>query len=143
MNRRDAQRFDRLHHVREVEERRARQDLMAAHERLRRDTELRDEAKADAIRQPALGFCDSVTLRTELMVGALRSERLQAAQDKVTAAETGVTIAHEAWSAAARRVEGLGKLVGRRREALRDEQLRAETREHEDLFLARRAMGLA
>jgi flagellar biosynthesis chaperone FliJ len=143
MNRRDVQRFDRLHHVREVEAQRARQDLMSAHERLRLATQARDEARAEAIRQPALGLCDLVTLRTDLMVGALRSERLQTAQDKVTTAETGVAIAHELWSAAARRVEGLQKIVERRRQALRDEEQRSETREHEDLFLARRAMGLS
>jgi flagellar biosynthesis chaperone FliJ len=142
MNRRDVQRFDRLRHVREVEEQRARQDLVAAHERLRLAIEARDAVRADAVRQRALGLCDLVTLRTDLMVGALRSQRLRAAQDMVTAAESGVTLTHDVWSAAARRVEGLDKIVERRREAMRDEQLRTESRELEDLFLARRAMGL-
>jgi flagellar export protein FliJ len=143
MNRRDVTRFDRLRQVRKVEEQRARQDLMSAHDRLRLASNARDLARADAIRQPALGLFQLVTLHTDLMGGQMRSERLQEAQDAVTLAESGLTVAHEVWSAAARRLEGLDKLVDRRRETLREEELRLETREHDDLFLARRAMGLA
>ena len=97
----------------------------------------------DANQGAALGVRDLALFRTELAVGALRNERLQAAQDKVTAAEAAVVAAHALWTVAARRVQGLDKLVERRRETLRAEELSAESREHEDLFLARRAMGWA
>jgi len=143
MNRRDVHRFDRLHHVRAVEEQRSRQDLMAAHDRLRAASQARDVARADANQSAAMGVRDLALFRTELMVGALRNERLQAAQDKVTAAESAVVAAHALWTVAARRVQGLDKLVERRRETLRAEELSAESRENEDLFLARRAMGWA
>ncbi|BEP14263.1 hypothetical protein acdb102_25740 [Acidothermaceae bacterium B102] len=143
MNRRDVHRFDRLHHVRAVEEQRARQDLLTAHDRLRAASQARDVARVDASQGAALGVRDLALFRTELMVGALRNERLQAAQDKVTSAESAVVAAHALWTLAARRVQGLDKLVERRKETLRAEELSAETRENEDLFLARRAMGWA
>jgi flagellar export protein FliJ len=142
VNRRDVHRFDRLHQVRHVEEQRARQDLVMAHDRLRSASQLRDIARTAAGQLPGLGIRELSLFRTELMVGKLRNEKLQAAEELVSQAEAAVGSAHTLWSAAARRLQGLDKLVERRREAARAEELLSEAHEHQDLFLARRAMGL-
>jgi hypothetical protein len=143
MNRREVHRFDRLHQVREIEEKRARQDLMAAHEALRQASRLRDVARAEADQLPELGIRDLALFRTELAVGQLRNEKLQAAEDTVKAAEASVVAMHTLWTVAARRVQGLDKLVERRRETHRAEELLADAHEQQDLFQARRAMGPA
>jgi flagellar biosynthesis chaperone FliJ len=141
MNRRDVHRFDRLHQVRQVEEQRARQDLVAAHALLRNASQARDAARAAADQAPDIGIRELAIFRTELAVGQLRNEQLKAADDAVHLAEVAVVLAHNAWSAAARRVQGLDKLVERRREEARAEGLLAEAHESQELFLARRAMG--
>jgi flagellar export protein FliJ len=140
MNRRDAHRFDRLHQVRVVEEQRARQDLVAAHTLLRKASSDRDAARVAAGQLPGNGLRDLGLFRTELAVGQLRNEQLTAADDEVHKAEAVVLQAHTIWTQAARRVQGLDKLVERRREAARTEELAAEASELEDLFLARLLM---
>jgi hypothetical protein len=141
MTRRDAHRFDRLHQVREVEEQRARQDLVAAHALLRTASQDRDLARATAALLPDNGIRDLAIFRTELAVGEIRNEQLKAADEAVHLAEAAVVAAHNAWTTAARRVQGLDKLVERRRETARAEELQAEAHEQQDMFLARRAQG--
>ena len=141
MNRRDVHRFDRLHQVREVEEQRARQELVAAHALLRQASQARDAARIAAGQLPEYGIRELAVFRTELAVGQIRNEQLKAADEAVHLAESVVVAAHAAWTAAARKVQGLDKLVERRRETARAEELQAESHEHQDLFLARRAMG--
>jgi flagellar export protein FliJ len=141
MNRRDAHRFDRLHQVRQVEEQRARQDLVAAHSLLRNASAERDAARRAAGQLPGIGVRDLGLFRTELAVGQLRNEQLAAADELVRQAEAAVLQAHTTWTQAARRVQGLDKLVERRREAARAEELVAESSELEDLFLARLLMA--
>ena len=138
MTRRDVHRFDRLHKVREVEEQRARQDLVTAHAVLRRASADRYAVRAAAGQQPGLGLRDLGLFRTELAVGQLRNEQLAAADEQVRLAEANVQQAHAVWSQAARRLQGLDKLVERRRDAARTDALLAESNELEDLFLARR-----
>lgn len=140
MTARDAHRFDRLHQVRQVEEQRARQSLVAAHAALRTASQLRDEVRAAAMQLPENGLRDLAVFRTELSVGQLRNEQLAAAETAVHQAETVVVAAHNAWSLAARKVQGLDKLVERRREEARADALTAEANEAQDLFQARRAM---
>jgi hypothetical protein len=139
MSRRDVHRFDRLHQVREVEEQRARQDLVSAHALLRKASADRDAARLAAGRLPDLGVRDLGLFRTELAVGRLRNEQLAAADEQVQVAQAAVVQAHTAWTQAARRVQGLDRLVERRRTSARAEELSAEASELEDLFLARRA----
>jgi hypothetical protein len=142
MNRRDVHRFDRLHQVREVEQQRCRQDLVAANAALREATRLRDLAMAAAGAPPVNGVRDLAVFQNEVAMGRLRTEQLESAHQQVVQAEAAVTASYHLWTLAARRVQGLDKLVARRRETQRAEELLAEAHEHQDLFLARRAMGL-
>jgi hypothetical protein len=140
MSRRDAHRFDRLHQVREVEEQRARQELVAAHALLRKASTDRDAVRALAGQLPGIGLRDLGLFRAELAVGQLRNEQLVAADERVRHAQALVQQAHAHWTQAARRVQGLDKLVERRRESARADELTAEATELEDLFLARLLM---
>jgi hypothetical protein len=141
MNRRDVHRFDRLHQVRAIEEQLARQQLVGAHALLRNASQERDQVRATAAQLPDNGLRDLGLFRTELAIGEVRNEQLKAADEAVHLAETAVVAAHNAWTTAARRVQGLDKLVERRRETVRADELKSEANEAQDLFLARRAMG--
>jgi flagellar biosynthesis chaperone FliJ len=138
MNHRDVHRFDRLHQVREVEEQRCRQDLMAANAALRAAAAFRDQARLAAGQQPGNGVRDLAVFRTEIQMARLRTEQLAAAQDQVRLAELAVVTAHGAWTMAARRVQGLDKLVERRRAAQQAELLLEEAHEQQDMFQSRR-----
>jgi hypothetical protein len=141
MNRRDVHRFDRLHQVRAIEEQLARQQLVTAHMLLRNASQERDVVRATAAQLPDNGLRDLALFRTELAIGEVRNEQLKAADEAVHLAEVAVVAAHNAWTTTARRVQGLDKLVERRRETVRAEELKSEANEAQDLFLARRAMG--
>lgn len=140
MNRRDLHRFDRLHQVRAVEEQRARQELAAAHDALRHASQLRDAARIAAGIVPAEGVRDLGVFRLEVVAADQRMRELRAAEAAVQQAETVVVDAHGRWMLAARRAQGLEKLVEHRREIAAGEELKAEATELEDLFLARRAV---
>jgi flagellar biosynthesis chaperone FliJ len=143
MNRRDVHRFDRLHQVRAVEEQRARQVLVAAHDALRQASQVRDAARAGAGLLPASGVRDLGVFRREVDAAEQRVQELRTAQAAVQQAETAVVDAHGRWMVAARRAQGLEKLVAHRREAAAAEQLKTDAAELEDLFLARRAVASA
>lgn len=140
MRRSEVHRFDRLHQVRVVEEQRCRQALTAANSALRAAAAMRASALADLAQRPDDGVRDLAVFHSEVRLAQLRSERLAAADEAVHQAEAFVVSAHRSWTLAARRVQGLDRLVERRREAMTQQELVSEANEAQDLFLARRAM---